>query len=297
MSFIINFIWFFRLYIVIGMSLSIVVLYVIVLVGSVINELYLGFLGFMLFSCLGVNIYIVGLNQIMDVEIDKINKFYLLLVLGVFFMWQGYFIVGLLFLVFLVIVIYFGEYLLFIVVLSLVLGMVYLLLLVCLKCFLFWVVFCIIVVCGLIVNLLLFLYFNSLINGGYQFILVVFIFMFIIFVYSIIIVWFKDIFDMEGDCRYDISIFSICFGVKWIFLLGNGLISFIFLVLIIFVLFWFNLFYVLVMIVIYVLFFLVLVYFSRKVQVNQLVFMSCYYQFIWVLFFGEYIFFVVVKWI
>eukprot|EP00903_Cladosiphon_okamuranus_P000467 g465.t1 len=67
-------------------------------------------LGLTLLSCLGANIYIVGLNQITDVEIDKINKPYLPLASGAFSMRQGYFIVGLSLLVSLAIAIYLGKY-------------------------------------------------------------------------------------------------------------------------------------------------------------------------------------------
>lgn len=297
MSFIINFIRFSRLHTVIGTSLSIVALYAIALAGSATNELHLELLALTLLSCLGANIYIVGLNQITDVEIDKINKPYLPLASGAFSMRQGYFIVGLSLLVSLAIAIYLGEYLLLTVLLSLVLGTAYSLPPVRLKRFPFWAAFCIIAVRGLIVNLLLFLHFNSLINGEHQLTPVVLTLTLTIFVYSIIIAWFKDIPDMEGDRRYDISTFSIRFGAKRIFLLGNGLISLTFLALIIFALLRPTLLHAPVIIATHVLFFLVLVYLSRKVQVNQPASMSRYYQFIWVLFFGEYILFAVAKWI
>lgn len=49
--------------------------------------------GLTLISRLGANIYIVGLNQITDVEIDRINKPWLPLASGAFSMRTGYWLI------------------------------------------------------------------------------------------------------------------------------------------------------------------------------------------------------------
>ena len=76
--------------------------------------------------------------------------------------------------------------------------------------------------------------YNYLINGENKITPVVLTLAATIFIYSIIIAWFKDIPDMEGDRRYNINTLSIRFGAERIFLLGNILISLTFLALITF---------------------------------------------------------------
>lgn len=291
MSFIINFIRFSRLHTVIGTTLSIVVLYLIALSTSTGEDLYLPILGLTLLSCLGANIYIVGLNQITDMEIDKINKPYLPLASGAFSMRLGYAIIIISVLISLSVAIYLGKYLLLTVLLSLILGTAYSIPPIRLKRFPFWAAFCIIAIRGVIVNVLLFLHFNSLINGENTVTPVVLTLAATIFIYSIIIAWFKDIPDMEGDRRYNINTFSIRFGAERIFLTGNVLISLTFLALIIFSILNPSVLNMPLMVVSHLIFFIALVVLSKKTKIKQPSSMSKYYQFVWVLFFGEYIIF------
>jgi homogentisate phytyltransferase / homogentisate geranylgeranyltransferase len=291
MNFLINFIRFSRLHTIIGTTLSIVVLYLIAWSATAGSDWNLPTLGLTLLSCLGANIYIVGLNQITDVEIDKINKPYLPLASGAFSMRLGYVIIGIGLLLSLVIAIYLGRYLLLTVLLSLFLGTIYSLPPIRLKRFPFWAAFCIIAVRGVIVNVLLFLHFNFLMNGDTRVTPLVWILTAIIFIYSIIIAWFKDIPDMEGDRRFNISTFSIRFGARRIFLLGNVIISLSFLALIIFAFLNPTLLNMPLMVISHLLFFIALLWFSRKTKIDEPKSMSQYYQFVWVLFFGEYIVF------
>jgi homogentisate phytyltransferase/homogentisate geranylgeranyltransferase len=160
-----------------------------------------------------------------------------------------------------------------------------------LKRFPFWAAFCIIAVRGLIVNVLLFLHFNFLMNGENRVTPLVWILTAIIFIYSIIIAWFKDIPDMEGDRRFNISTFPIRLGARRIFLLGNVIISLSYLALIIFAFLNPTLLNMPLMVISHFLFFIALLWFSRKTKIDEPKSMSQYYQFVWVLFFGEYIVF------
>ena len=233
----------------------------------------------------------MGLNQITDVAIDKINKPYLPLASGAFSMRLGYAIVTISILVSLAVAIYLGKYLLLTVLLSLVLGTAYSIPPIRLKRFPFWAAFCIIAVRGVIVNLLLFLHFNYLINGENKITPVVLTLAATIFIYSIIIAWFKDIPDMAGDRRYNINTLSIRFGAERIFLLGNILISLTFLALIIFAILNPTVLNMPLMVVSHLIFFIALIVLSKKTKIKQPSSMSRYYQFVWVLFFGEYIIF------
>jgi len=191
----------------------------------------------------------------------------------------------------LAIAIYLGKYLLLTVLLSLFLGTAYSLPPIRLKRFPFWAAFCIIAVRGVIVNILLFLHFNSMINQSHQVTSIVLALTATVFIYSIVIAWFKDIPDMEGDRKFNISTFSIRFGAEKIFLLGNILISLTYLTLIVFAFFNPDLVHVPLMVGSHLLFFIALIYFSKKTEIKRPRSVSKYYQFIWALFFGEYIVF------
>ncbi|MEL6275136.1 MAG: UbiA family prenyltransferase, partial [Bacteroidota bacterium] len=125
-------------------------------------------LGFTLLACLAANVYITGLNQITDVEIDRINKPYLPLASEAYSMQTGKMIVMICLLISLVVAAFFRPYLLATVLLSLLLGTAYSLPPVRLKRFYFWAAFCILAVRGLIVNLLLYLHFQYSLGGGHR---------------------------------------------------------------------------------------------------------------------------------
>ena len=293
-DFLLNFIRFSRLHTIIGTSLSIIVLYLIAYSYSDGENTFLPVLGWTLLSCLGANIYIVGLNQITDVEIDKINKPYLPLASGAFSMRLGYFLVGFSLILSLGIAIAFGSYLLWTVVLSLLLGTAYSLPPFRLKRFAFWAAFCIIAVRGLIVNILLFLHFHSTINQLAEVTPSVWVLTVTIFIYSIIIAWFKDIPDMEGDRQYQIHTFSIQWGADRVFLLGNSMIVLTFLLLIGFS-YYSNLLNTPLMISAHLVFLVALIWLSKRTNITNTISISRYYQFVWVLFFGEYIVFALAK--
>ncbi len=293
MNFLINFIRFSRLHTVIGTTLSILALYLLALSYSDYQNLHLPELFLTLASCLGANIYIVGLNQATDVEIDRINKPYLPLASGFFSMRTGYIIIAISVLLSLAIAFYIGKYLLLTVLLSLALGTAYSLPPVRLKRFYFWAAFCIIAVRGIIVNFLLFLNFHFIINGKENIPPAIWLLAGAIFVYSIVIAWFKDIPDMEGDSKYEIRTLSLRIGARRVFLIGNVLISLVYVLLAAspFLLdFELN---GMVFAGAHLLLLASLWIANNRVDLRRKVTVQRYYQFIWVLFFMEYITFAV----
>lgn len=289
MNFLINFIRFSRLHTVIGTTLSILALYLLALSYSDYQNLHLPELFLTLASCLGANIYIVGLNQATDVEIDRINKPYLPLASGFFSMRTGYIIIVISVLLSLAIAFYIGKYLLLTVLLSLALGTAYSLPPFRLKRFTFWAAFCIIAVRGLIVNLLLFLNFHFIINGREDIPPAIWLLTGTIFIYSIVIAWFKDIPDMEGDRQYEIRTLSLRIGARRVFLIGNVLISLVYALLAISP---FLLDFELNGIVFagaHLLLLAMLWIANKRVDLQRKVTVQRYYQFIWALFFMEYI--------
>jgi homogentisate phytyltransferase/homogentisate geranylgeranyltransferase len=116
-------------------------------------------------ACLAGNIYIVGLNQLEDIAIDKINKPQLPLAAGRFSYRTGKTIVILAGILALLIALYLGKWLFLTVTVSLLIGTAYSLPPLRLKRFPFWAAFCILVVRGLVVNLGIFAHFTQIFQG------------------------------------------------------------------------------------------------------------------------------------
>ena len=176
-------------------------------------------------ACICGNIYIVGLNQLVDVEIDKINKPHLPLAAGEFTNHQGKLIVVITGILAVIIASLTGPFLLGMVAISLVIGTAYSLPPIRLKRFPFWAALCIFSVRGTIVNLGLFLHFNwalqqTPIIPPEVWVLTVFI---LVFTFAIAI--FKDIPDMEGDRLYNINTFTVKIGPQKVFYLTLWVIT------------------------------------------------------------------------
>lgn len=186
-----------------------------------------------LFACLCGNVYIVGLNQLEDVEIDRINKPHLPLASGEFSRKQGWAIVLIAGLLALVLSAWQGIFLMATVWFSLLIGTAYSLPPVRLKRSPVWASLCIFSVRGAIVNLGLFLHFSQkLANGGWGVaegeILIpatVWTLTLFILVFTFAIAIFKDIPDLEGDRRYHISTFTVRLGQQTVFNLARWVLT------------------------------------------------------------------------
>lgn len=213
---------------IIGTSLSVLALYLITLAttGSRVTveslEQPLG----ALLACLCGNIYIVGLNQLEDVEIDQINKPHLPVAAGEFSRQQAQRIVAVTGILALVLAGLLGSWLFLMVSVSLAIGTAYSLPPIRLKRFPFWAALCIFSVRGAIVNLGLFLHFSQRFSGNVLFppasvwALTLFV---VVFTFAIAI--FKDIPDIEGDKQYNISTFTIQLGKPVVFNLARWVIT------------------------------------------------------------------------
>ncbi len=222
---ILNFVRFARPHTVIGTTLSILALYAIAFSYSDQSDFHISELIITLGSCLAANIYIVGLNQLTDIEIDRINKPYLPLASGAWTIQRGRTIIVVCLLASIVLAIFIGKWLLVTVLSSLALGTAYSLPPFRLKRFYFWAAFCILAVRGFIVNIFLFLNFNWIINGSDDLPFVILLLTGVIFIYSIAIAWFKDLPDDEGDKKFNISTLTVEMGRKKIFKLGMIMLS------------------------------------------------------------------------
>ncbi|OKH51203.1 homogentisate phytyltransferase [Phormidium tenue NIES-30] len=221
---------FWRPHTVIGTSLSVVGVAAIVLADLEFDnllpfKLLLSVVGTAVVACLLGNLYIVGLNQLEDIAIDRINKPHLPLAAGEFSVADGRWIVGLAGLGAMGLAVVGGPWLLATVGLSLIIGTAYSLPPARLKRFPFWASVCILAVRGTIVNLGLFLHFSDRLNlpltvPGRVWALTAFVLLF-----SIAIALFKDIPDIEGDRRYGIRTLSLKLGQRTVFKLALGILT------------------------------------------------------------------------
>lgn len=221
---------------IIGTSLSVLALYVITLAttfdqATLLHNLasstsWLQLLGTWI-ACLSGNIYIVGLNQLEDVEIDQINKPDLPVASGEFSLRQGQVIVGFLGILALILAWLLGPWLLLMVGVSLAIGTAYSLPPIRLKRFPVWAALCIFFVRGVIVNLGLFFHFSWLEQRNVLMLPTpaVWALTGFILVFTLAIAIFKDIPDMEGDKQYNITTFTIQLGKPVVFNIARWVLT------------------------------------------------------------------------
>ena len=178
-----------------------------------------------LIACLAGNVYIVGLNQIEDVEIDRINKPSLPIASGEFSRQAGWGIVLSAGALSVFLAVLGGWWLLATVLLSLIIGTAYSVPPIRLKRFPFWASTCILTVRGAVVNLGLFLHYRGQLGlplgiPGKMWALAAFV-----VVFSIVIAIFKDIPDLEGDRRYNITTFTVRLGQTRVYEIARLILS------------------------------------------------------------------------
>ena len=278
---------------IIGTSLSVLALYFISL-GTTGNEITVINLERMLavwLACLCGNIYIVGLNQLYDIEIDRINKPDLPLASGEFSVNQGKVIIAVTGIMAILIAALSGVWLFITVASSVLIGTVYSIPPIRLKQFPFWAAFCILTVRGIIVNIGLFLHYGSKLDrqevlNPYVWTLTLFILLF-----TVAIAIFKDVPDREGDKQYNINTLTLVIGKSAVFNLSRGVITVCYFGMILAGLFWLTSLNVSFFITSHIVLLALLWWRSRDVDLSEKSAIADFYQFIWKLFFLEYLVF------
>jgi len=278
---------------IVGTSLSVLALYLISLAttGNSITLVNLEQMLAVWFACLCGNVYIVGLNQLFDIEIDRINKPELPLAAGEFTVKQGKIIIAIAGCLSLLVAALSGFWLLITVGVSLIIGTAYSSPPIRLKQFPFWAAFCILTVRGVIVNLGLFFHYGDKLNGGevlnsYVWTLTLFILLF-----TVAIAIFKDVPDLEGDKQYNIKTFSLVIGKTAVFNLSRGVITVCYFGMMLAGLFWLTSLNVSFFVTSHVVLLGLLWWRSRNVDLEEKSAIADFYQFIWKLFFLEYLLF------
>ncbi len=308
---------------IIGTTLSVLALYLIAIgdrsdflnQSSFIYSLILLLVTWI--SCLCGNVYIVGLNQLEDVEIDKINKPYLPIAAGEFSRFSGQIIVAIMGVLALSLALIGGPFLLGTVGISLTIGTAYSLPPIRLKRFPVLAALCIFTVRGVIVNLGIFLSFIwgwekvEEVSGSFHkwieavveiiqfkksliipeipptiWALTLFV---IVFTFAIAI--FKDIPDIEGDRQYNINTFTIKLGAFAVFNLARWVLTICYIGMIIFGVTWSANINLIFLLISHLLALGIMWWRSQKVDLQDKKAIADFYQFIWKLFFLEYLIF------
>lgn len=182
-------------------------------------------IGAALVPSLGANVYIVGLNQLTDIDIDRINKPDLPLASGELSPKQGAWIVAGAGLLALVLAGLQGQVLFWTVGLSMLMGTVYSMPPIRLKRFPFWAALCIFGVRGIVVNLGFFLYFRQQLGGTGAIPLKVWVLTGFVILFAFAIAIFKDIPDKEGDLQFHIRTLTVRLGPLAVFRLSCWVLS------------------------------------------------------------------------
>ncbi len=179
-----------------------------------------------LVTCLALNVVIVGLNQITDVGIDRINKPWLPLASGVLRVRQGQIIVALAGLTALLGAWAAGPFLLATVLAILVIGSAYSAPPLRLKRFSLWAAICIALARGVIANVGVALHygrvFDDVASVSHATLAALAAFF---FGFGLVIAIYKDIPDLIGDRAYGIRTFTVAMGARAAFDLGRAILT------------------------------------------------------------------------
>jgi len=242
-------------------------------------------------ACLCGNVYIVGLNQLEDVAIDQINKPHLPLAAEEFSRRTGQIIVAVTGILALLLAWLLGPFLLGMVGISLAIGTAYSLPPIRLKRFPFWAALCIFSVRGAIVNLGLFLHFSWVLQGSRGIPPSVWALTLFILVFTFAIAIFKDIPDMEGDRQYHITTFTIALGKQRVFNLARWVLTACYLGIALAGVLWLPSVNPIFLVSTHLALLAFMWWQSLKVDLQDKKAIAQFYQFIWKLFFLEYLIF------
>ncbi|MEI8059158.1 MAG: homogentisate phytyltransferase [Ferruginibacter sp.] len=209
---------------IIGSLCSITALYIIASKGIDLFA-YLNVYFLTLIAALACNIFIVGINQIADVEMDKINKPYLPLAAGILSKKNALAIVYAALLICLIISFFASLFYFGLIIIILLIGIAYSLPPLYLKQHHLPAALAITLVRGFLVNVGIFLHFQKAINGNYELPGYVWCLAIFIMAFSIAIAWFKDLPDTEGDEKFHVKTLAVLYSKRNALLGGTIMVS------------------------------------------------------------------------
>ena len=208
---------------IIGSVVSIFTLFYIIYDTQQIDSFF--YLTIAVIIAITCNVFIVGINQVADVNIDKINKPYLPIPSGELSIKQAKIIVYTSLFISLSLALFVSPFLFVIIAIATSIGWTYSMPPFYLKQHHISAALAIATVRGVLLNLGGFLVFNYLINHSLEIPQNLKILTLFIIVFSIVISWFKDLPDIEGDAKYNIKTFAILYSPKVVLIMGNLLVG------------------------------------------------------------------------
>lgn len=273
---------------IIGSTLSILAIFAIAVGTSTYDFIPTSVLPLSLLSAIACNIYITGLNQWSDIDVDKINKPWLPIAAGTLSKQNALRIVLVCGFISLLSAALLSLPFFLLILLIMSIGTAYSLPPLKLKKNYIAAAAAISVVRGLLVNIGFYLHFRHELTGTWSFTIAIIPLTIFVTAFSIGIALFKDIPDTEGDAEYKFGTLAVKNGRRSAFLIGVGVVSFAYLYIIFGALVgqlpseWFYIFTQAIALA----FFL---YQSRKLNVGDDKQVKRFYMIFWGLFFIEYI--------
>ncbi|MEN9951865.1 MAG: hypothetical protein RLZZ520_133 [Bacteroidota bacterium] len=206
---------------IIGSTVSIVVLFL--LQGGSLTDQYVILLT-TLVSALGCNICITGLNQVIDVELDKINKPELPIASGELSIPTAKKIVVISGMIAVGAAALLHWVLLLLIIVILILGITYSVPPVQLKKHHLPAAFAITIVRGVLVNIGMALHFSKMFEGDFNIQPVIYPLTIFITAFSLAIAWYKDLPDRAGDAHFGYKTFPLLYSPKIALYLGAGFV-------------------------------------------------------------------------
>ncbi len=206
---------------IIGSTVSIVVLFL--LQGGRVTDHFI-ILVTTLVSALGCNVCITGLNQIIDVELDKINKPELPIASGELNKATAKKIVVIAGIIAIVAAALLHWVLLLLIAIILVLGIAYSVPPIQLKQHHLPAALAITIVRGVLVNMGMALHFSGMLEGGFKIEPVIYPLTIFISAFSLAIAWYKDLPDRAGDAHFGYRTFPLLYSPKIALYLGAAFV-------------------------------------------------------------------------
>jgi homogentisate phytyltransferase/homogentisate geranylgeranyltransferase len=276
---------------IIGSVCSITALYIIACNGMQLQQ-HIGLYVFTLIAALGCNVFIVGINQLADVEMDKINKPYLPLAAGTLSRKNALAIVYVSLAIALVFAFMASLFYFSLIILIILIGIAYSLPPLYLKQHHLPAALAITLVRGLLVNVGIFMHFQKNINGNYELPGHIWCLAVFIMAFSIAIAWFKDLPDTEGDEKFHVRTLAVLYSKKNALTGGTLLVGAAYILVLLWSFFyaeknpWF-------LIVTHGLLFVLFLFNYFSVQLEDKKSVKHFYLRFWIFFFAEYILFAV----
>ena len=274
---------------IIGSLCSITALYILACNGTALllhSNLYLT----TLIAALACNVFIVGINQIADVEMDRINKPYLPLAAGTLSKNGALAIVFTALIIALIFSFIASLFYFVLILVILLIGIAYSLPPLYLKQHHLPAALAITLVRGFLVNVGIFLHFQKTMNNNYHLPGYIWCLSFFIMAFSIAIAWFKDLPDTEGDERFHVKTLAVLYSKKNALLGGMIIVGAAYVA----VLFW-SLFYAgkhpWLLVITHAALFLLFLGNYFVVQLKDKASIKKFYLRFWVFFFAEYVLF------